>query len=532
MNTSNNTKLAAKEAAGINIHLYSDDHPETTVKGTGFKNAETALRTIELVQQKPRNRQVWTINAMYYRAKHHPHQTTKMRDAMKIYEKWLEEYNQERKESSKTKKGNKLSTTDNSKHVIKKRERKTDITDNEICEDGDGFITTKTKKPCLFSSLSSPCTAPFHRSRSRGELELDYKTMFNVTLPNIGRTEKWPIHLNHCLMRVALDAYWQCCWYDKLDQKKGAMKSMTIPQIENVILIGERMASEGKAYVIRLNEESLAYRGKQRSGGTGHSVEKRKEKQDAKTHLQHEQSPNVAAADENVPDPVHSSLITGEVTSNCISNLTNTNSARNGDNSGRSNKEHNSSKVLNEDALLQVQCATTGRATCRGCKEKIGKGEYRVGMKVWSSGRVITVWHHPICFVGDDVGDGDNASCSAVRVEKVTKGTSARCKYTGSSFVKDDLRLVVEVGSTKNYYHALDTIGPFLTPVYDALRATHITPIIGKGDKRFSSDTSIKQLSALHKTSMARGGNIRGIGQLNGDDREAILAALCQETQR
>jgi hypothetical protein len=86
MNLFNNSKLAAKKKAGVNIHLYSDDHPETTLKGTGFKDAETAQRILDLVKQKPRNRQVWTINAMYHRAKHHPSQTETMWEAMAIYD--------------------------------------------------------------------------------------------------------------------------------------------------------------------------------------------------------------------------------------------------------------------------------------------------------------------------------------------------------------------------------------------------------------------------------------------------------------
>merc|ERR1712124_13957 len=98
--------------------------------------------------------------------------------------------------------------------------------------------------------------------RKRSELEKQYKTLFNETLPKVAKLGKWPIYLNHCLMRVALDAYWQCCWYEKWDQKKGALKSMSMPQIENVILIGKRMAQEGKAYVTELNEKSLFYRGK------------------------------------------------------------------------------------------------------------------------------------------------------------------------------------------------------------------------------------------------------------------------------
>merc|ERR1712087_1081244 len=112
----------------------------------------------------------------------------------------------------------------------------------------------------------------------------------------------------------------------------------------------------------------------------------------------------------------------------------------------------------NEDALLQVQCAITGRATCRGCKEKICKGEYRVGMKIWSSGRTIVVWHHLLCFVEN-----------VVSFEKVNKITTARCKYTGAKFVKGDKRIVLQAGLTKSYYHALAAVGPLLSSIYDAI---------------------------------------------------------------
>ena len=223
MNVFNNSQLAAKEQAGINVHLYSDDHPETTLKGTGFKDEATARLTIELVKQKPRNRQVWTINAMYHRAKHHPNQTASMREAMTVYKAWLENYSKEKFE--------------NKKHAKREEE--------------DSMDVNPPKK---------------QRARSRSELEQEYKELFDVKLPVLGKAEGWPVHLNHCLMRVALDGYWQCCWYEKLDQKKGALKSMSAPQIENVIAIGERMAREGKAYVSRLNQQSLGYRGKRGPG--------------------------------------------------------------------------------------------------------------------------------------------------------------------------------------------------------------------------------------------------------------------------
>jgi hypothetical protein len=75
-------------------------------------------------------------------------------------------------------------------------------------------------------SLSTPPKK--QKIRSRSMLEREYKTLFGVTLPAVAKAEGWPVRLNHCLMRVALDGYWQCCRYEKLDQKKGALKIGTL----------------------------------------------------------------------------------------------------------------------------------------------------------------------------------------------------------------------------------------------------------------------------------------------------------------
>ena len=98
--------------------------------------------------------------------------------------------------------------------------------------------------------------------RSRIELEVHYKRLFNVDLPAIGRREKWPVWLNHCLLRVALDNYCGKCWYDVWNQRKGALKSMTSDDIHGVIMIGERMRKDGRQLVQALNANSLRWRGK------------------------------------------------------------------------------------------------------------------------------------------------------------------------------------------------------------------------------------------------------------------------------
>lgn len=74
------------------MELYTDKNPKTTIKGLGFKNKDKAIYTIDKIKNKSIIYQFQAINTMYYRAKHHPHRTKEMEDAMKIFKKWLDNY--------------------------------------------------------------------------------------------------------------------------------------------------------------------------------------------------------------------------------------------------------------------------------------------------------------------------------------------------------------------------------------------------------------------------------------------------------
>ena len=74
------------------MDLYSDRHPNRTMKGTGFKDKKTAIKTIELISYRSPTYQYNLVNTMFNRAKFHPHQTSEMRDAMKIFAVWLKKY--------------------------------------------------------------------------------------------------------------------------------------------------------------------------------------------------------------------------------------------------------------------------------------------------------------------------------------------------------------------------------------------------------------------------------------------------------
>lgn len=82
----------------VNKSLYEDKHPKTSTKGTGFKNKQKAIETLKIIKDRDMIYQKQVVNTMYNRAKYHPYQTEDMRDAMKIYEKWLKKNN---KKSSK-----------------------------------------------------------------------------------------------------------------------------------------------------------------------------------------------------------------------------------------------------------------------------------------------------------------------------------------------------------------------------------------------------------------------------------------------
>jgi hypothetical protein len=73
--------------------LYTDEHPATTIKGLGFKNALMAQRTIRLTSQPgARYKQYWTIRAMRERANSHPNITEDMRAAISVFDHWLVNY--------------------------------------------------------------------------------------------------------------------------------------------------------------------------------------------------------------------------------------------------------------------------------------------------------------------------------------------------------------------------------------------------------------------------------------------------------
>ena len=86
-----------KKIKPINLSLYSDYNKSTSNKGFGFANKEKALDTIKKLKTEKIRYQVYVVTTMLGRAKSHPHQTQGMRDAIKIFKKWLKEYKKNKK---------------------------------------------------------------------------------------------------------------------------------------------------------------------------------------------------------------------------------------------------------------------------------------------------------------------------------------------------------------------------------------------------------------------------------------------------
>ena len=83
--------LKNKKIKPINLSLYEDYNPKTTIKGLGFKNKKKALETLDKIKHKDLTYQKRVVNTMLNRAKYHPHINNDMKDAINIFKKWLKD---------------------------------------------------------------------------------------------------------------------------------------------------------------------------------------------------------------------------------------------------------------------------------------------------------------------------------------------------------------------------------------------------------------------------------------------------------
>ena len=89
-----------------------------------------------------------------------------------------------------------------------------------------------------------------------------------------------------------------------------------------------------------------------------------------------------------------------------------------------------------------------------------------------------------------------------IRVEKLTKGSMAKCKYKKSEFSVSDLHLVLEMGVTKTYY-ALVVMGSLLGTAYDVLPAIPFLFTTGEGVE-WSPDVIPSSLSTISQEACRR----------------------------
>ena len=92
-----NKLIKDKNFKPLNLSLFSDYRPETTLKGLGFKDKAKALFTVSAIKKRPIKYQVNVIATMLGRAKNHPNKTIDMGSAIKVFDGWMKKYKSKKK---------------------------------------------------------------------------------------------------------------------------------------------------------------------------------------------------------------------------------------------------------------------------------------------------------------------------------------------------------------------------------------------------------------------------------------------------
>ncbi|MEL7363407.1 MAG: hypothetical protein AAFN13_15130 [Bacteroidota bacterium] len=95
----------------------------------------------------------------------------------------------------------------------------------------------------------------------RTDLEARYLHLMREVLPAQARAEGWPIRLDHCFMRVALDHVFEDAWYAHLD-RRPAYRHLSAEQLAEAVRHAEAMREGGRPVVAAMNRQSLRWRGK------------------------------------------------------------------------------------------------------------------------------------------------------------------------------------------------------------------------------------------------------------------------------
>ena len=81
----------------INLSLFSDYNPKTTTPGLGFKDKAKAIYTLKKIKNRNKRYQINVVSTMLGRAKKHPSQTKGMREAILVFNKWMNNYKKKNK---------------------------------------------------------------------------------------------------------------------------------------------------------------------------------------------------------------------------------------------------------------------------------------------------------------------------------------------------------------------------------------------------------------------------------------------------
>ncbi|KAL4441841.1 hypothetical protein ABPG77_003757 [Micractinium sp. CCAP 211/92] len=123
---------------------------------------------------------------------------------------------------------------------------------------------------------------------------------------------------------------------------------------------------------------------------------------------------------------------------------------------------------MGEEVPVKFEQALSGRSTCRATGQKIEKGEWRVGLEVWISGRVATAWMKPLPFLQE---------CCHVEYALNPSSQQGSCRATGAKFVRGDVRFVATAGDpSKKIYLSLAAAGAALRPVLQHVGAVAFRP--------------------------------------------------------
>ena len=81
----------------INLSLFSDYNLKTTTPGLGFKDKAKAIYTLKKIKNRNKKYQINVVSTMLGRAKKHPSQTKEMREAILVFNKWMNNYKKNNK---------------------------------------------------------------------------------------------------------------------------------------------------------------------------------------------------------------------------------------------------------------------------------------------------------------------------------------------------------------------------------------------------------------------------------------------------